>query len=85
MNTYHKVDEVRIENRVLLVRADGQLIRKALSEVSPVLAKANEREISCYEISSSGYGIHWPLIDEDISIDALMGIIHAPAQWKKSA
>lgn len=85
MNIYHRVDEVKIENGVLFVRADGQLIRKALSEISPVLAKANEREISYYEISPSGYGIHWPLIDEDISIDALMGVTHAPAQWKKSA
>ena len=85
MNIYHRVDEVKIESGVLMVRADGQLIRKALSEVSPVLAKASEREISYYEISPSGYGIYWPLIDEDISIDGLMGITHSPAQWKKSA
>lgn len=85
MNIYHRIDEVKIENGVLLVRADGQLIRKALSEISPVLAKASEEEISYYEISPSGYGIYWPLIDEDISIDGLMGITHSPAQWKKSA
>ncbi len=85
MEIYHRIDEVKIESEVLFVRIDGQLIRKSLSEISSVLAKANEREISCYEISSSGYGMHWPLIDEDISIDALMGITHAPAQWKKSA
>ena len=85
MKIYHKIDEVKIESGVLLVRADGQLIRKALSEISSVLAKASEREISYYEISPSGYGIYWPLIDEDISIDGLMGITHSSAQWKKSA
>ena len=85
MNIYHRIDEVMIESGVLLVRADGQLIRKALSEISSVLSKASEREISYYEISPSGYGIYWPLIDEDISIDGLMGITHSPAQWKKSA
>jgi len=85
MNIYHRIDEVKIESGVLLVRADGQLIRKALSEISSVLAKASEKEISYYEISPSGYGIYWPLIDEDISIDGLMGITHSPAQWKKSA
>jgi hypothetical protein len=85
MNIYHRIDEVKIESGVLLVRADGQLIRKALSEISPVLAKASEKEISYYEISPSGYGIYWPLIDEDISIDGLMGITRSPAQWKKSA
>ena len=26
----------------------------------------------------SGYGIHWPLIDEDLSIDGLLGIVHTP-------
>lgn len=85
MNIHHKIDEVKIEDGILLVRADGQLIKKALIEISPVLANANEKEISCYEISPSGYGIHWPLIDEDISIDGLMGVTHSPAQWKKSA
>jgi hypothetical protein len=27
-----------------------------------------------YEISSSGYGIHWPLIGENLSIDGLLGV-----------
>jgi len=35
-----------------------------------------------HEISPSGYGIYWPLIDEDLSIDGLLGIVHAP-QWRK--
>jgi len=85
MNIYHKIDEFRIENRVLSLRVDGELIRKTLIEISPVLAKASEKEISCYEVSPSGYGIYWPLIDEDISIDGLLGITHSFAQWKKSA
>lgn len=50
MEIYHRIDEVKIESEVLFVRIDGQLIRKSLSEISSVLAKANEREISCYEI-----------------------------------
>lgn len=85
MNIYHKIDEVKVESEMLSVRVDGQLIKKALLEISPVLAKASEKEISYYEISPSGYGIYWPLIDEDISIDGLLGITHAPAQWKNSA
>ena len=31
-----------------------------------------------FEVSPSGYGIHWPLIDEDLSIDGLIGIVHTP-------
>ena len=26
-----------------------------------------------FEISTFGYGIHWPLLDEDMSIDGLLG------------
>lgn len=85
MNLYHKIDEIKIENGVLSLRVDGQLIRRTLIEVSAVLAKANEKDIRCYEVSPSGYGIYWPLLDEDIAIDGLMGITHTPAQWKESA
>ena len=47
-----------------------------------MLEKASDEERNNFEISPSGYGIHWPLLDEDISIDGLLGIVHAP-QWKK--
>ena len=23
-----------------------------------------------------GYGIHWPVLDDDLSIDGLLGIVH---------
>ncbi|WP_034430678.1 DUF2442 domain-containing protein [Candidatus Contendibacter odensensis] len=85
MNVYHKIDEIRIESGVLSLRIDGELIRKNLIEISATLAKASEKEISCYKISPSGYGIYWPLIDEDISIDGLLGVTHSFVQWKKSA
>ncbi|MFZ0132794.1 MAG: DUF2442 domain-containing protein [Desulfobacterales bacterium] len=49
-----------------------------LKEVSPLLEKASEEQKNNFEISPSGYGIHWPLLDEDISIDSLLGIVHAP-------
>jgi hypothetical protein len=38
--------------------------------------KAHNREN--FEISPSGYGIHWPDVDEDLSIDGLIGVTHAP-------
>ena len=85
MNVYHKVDEIRIENGILSLSVDGQPISKTLTEISPALASASDKEINHYEISPSGYGIHWPLIDEDISIDGLLGVEHSSPQWKKSA
>jgi hypothetical protein len=49
------------------------------------LANASETERKKYEISPSGYGIHWPLIDEDLSIDGLLGIQHSLPNIKKTA
>ncbi|MBN2442246.1 MAG: DUF2442 domain-containing protein [Spirochaetales bacterium] len=34
-------------------------------------------------MSPSGYGIHWPGQDEDLSIDSLLGIHHHPVKDKK--
>lgn len=36
------------------------------------LASATRKQLSNFEISPAGYGIHWPDIDEDISIKAFI-------------
>ncbi len=36
------------------------------------LARASPVERSRAELSPSGYGIHWPLIDEDLAIGRLL-------------
>lgn len=36
------------------------------------LANATKKQLSNYRISPAGYGIHWPEIDEDISIKAFL-------------
>lgn len=38
----------------------------------PRLAKATQDQLLRYEISPSGYGIHWPDLDEDISIKSFV-------------
>jgi hypothetical protein len=39
---------------------------------SPTLARASRLERSRAELSPSGYGIHWPLLDEDLAIGPLL-------------
>jgi hypothetical protein len=85
MRPYQQVVNVRIENGMLCMDVDGQATHKPLGDISACLAKASDAELNHFEISPSGYGIHWPLIDEDISIDGLLGILHRPAQWEKTA
>lgn len=36
----------------------------------PKLTQATREQIKNFEISPGGYGIHWPDIDEDISVKA---------------
>jgi hypothetical protein len=45
-----------------------------LEKISKKLFDASDNERAHYKISPSGYGIHWPLLDEDLSIDGLPGI-----------
>ncbi len=51
-----------------------------LKDVSPRLLHSSSEQRAKYEVSPSGYGIHWPLIDEDLSIDGLLGITHPHPQ-----
>jgi len=78
MNTAHKIDSVAFADDKLVVRVDGVRREFKLHEVSRTLEKASAAERGKFEISPSGYGIHWPLVDEDLSIDGLLGISHHP-------
>jgi len=73
---YHDVQDVIFEGNDIVLKIDGDQKRFPLEEVSERLLYANPSDRQTYEVSPSGYGIHWPLIDEDISIDGLLGIVH---------
>ncbi|VFN04020.1 MAG: Protein of unknown function (DUF2442) [Candidatus Kentron sp. G] len=85
MNKYHRVSGIEISNGVLHLNVDGTEIEKELEQISPTLAKASSAEQSAFEVSPSGYGIHWPFIDEDISIGGLLGISHRREPKRKIA
>ena len=85
MEMHHKVENVHVDKGILYLTVDGNNIQHKLNELSPLLATANKEEQKAIEVSPSGYGIHWPLIDEDISIDGLLGIVHKPDTKRKSA
>jgi hypothetical protein len=72
MEKAYTITEIRFENDSLLLIIDDQLIKIQLSDVSDKLMKATEEERNDFKISPSGYGIHWKLIDEDLSINGLL-------------
>ncbi|RLC22185.1 MAG: DUF2442 domain-containing protein [Deltaproteobacteria bacterium] len=78
MNKFHKVRNLKIEGSRLIMEIDGEMREYDLKDVSQTLSDASDTEKMIYEISPSGYGIYWPLIDEDISVDGLLGIVHQP-------
>ena len=85
MKKYHDIQKVEFQGSKLVVHVDGHCVEKELSTLSERLLHASAEERKRFEISPSGYGIHWPLIDEDLSIDGLLGIAHTPETQKKSA
>ena len=68
--------DIHFKKENLILTIDGQEHIFPLSQVSEKLAQASKVERETCQVSPSGYGIHWPLIDEDLSIDALLGITH---------
>ncbi len=85
MKQHHDVADVHFEGDVLHVTIDGRTRTINIHEISQVLLNAPEKARQMFEISPSGYGIHWPLLDEDLSIDGLLGILHTPSKKMQSA
>jgi len=72
MKKYHAVANVRFEKHYLLLKVDGRDYRIDLRRHSKKLALADHRTKTNFEVSPSGYGIHWPELDEDLSIDGMI-------------
>ncbi|MBM4039310.1 MAG: DUF2442 domain-containing protein [Planctomycetes bacterium] len=77
MDRAHDVEGVSFLGTTLVLRVDGREYHIDVADVSERLARATPAERARFEVSPSGYGIHWPDLDEDLSIDGLIGVTHA--------
>lgn len=68
----HKIDTIRFNQNFIILNIDGNELTVPLDKLSDKLKSATEMERGMYKISPSGYGIHWPLIDEDLSVDGIL-------------
>jgi Protein of unknown function (DUF2442) len=68
----HNVQMIDFEGSQMVLAVDGQVYRIDLPSVSTRLANAKDAARRSYSISPSGYGVHWPDIDEDLTIDGLI-------------
>lgn len=63
---------VRVTERALVVELrDGRVVSVPLSWY-PRLAEGSPAERRRWELIGPGIGIHWPALDEDISVDGLL-------------
>ena len=67
-----RVVEVAVSDEALEVRLrDGRRVSAPLSWF-PRLAAASAEDRAVWEASAAGHGIHWPRLDEDLSIAGLL-------------
>jgi Protein of unknown function (DUF2442) len=72
MTGTHTIQEITFDSNNMSLKVDGKLVVIPLVNVSSRLQSANDVQRNFFIISPSGYGIHWPLIDEDLSVDAIL-------------
>jgi hypothetical protein len=68
----HKIELISFDENFIYLHLDGKQLKAPLSLISKKLLEADDLQRQFYKISPSGYGIHWPLIDEDLSVDAII-------------
>jgi hypothetical protein len=71
----HKIQDITFDQNSIQLQIDGKKVKISLDEISLKLKFANDLQRNFFKISPSGYGIHWPLIDEDLSVDSLLKIV----------
>jgi hypothetical protein len=71
MDEYH-IDSIYYKGDILIIVINDQQYYWSLKDISDRLYKATESQRNNYVISPAGYGIHWPEIDEDLSLKGLL-------------
>jgi len=77
MHKAHDVQTVTFSGPTMILQVDGKQYEVDITRQSERLAKATQQQRENFEVSPAGYGIHWPDVDEDLSIDGLIGVKHA--------
>jgi len=66
---------IRTTPETLVICVDGQEFCIPWEKCSTRLEQASDLERQHVELSPGGYGIHWPLIDEDLTLNGLLNKI----------
>jgi hypothetical protein len=67
---------IEFTNETIIVELiDGRTISAPLIWF-PLLSKASKEHLNNWELLGDGEGIHWPDLDEDLSVSGLLAGIH---------
>jgi hypothetical protein len=74
-----RIADVHVDNdRIQVDLVDGRTITAPIRWY-PRLCAASQAERDNWQIAGGGFGIHWPDIDEDLSVEGLLSGAAAPS------
>ena len=79
---YNSLD-IRFEEDWMILIADKQTIKLKIKDISEKLSQATMEQLNDFKISPSGYGIHWRLLDEDLSVNGLLKLARQKTSGNK--
>ncbi len=62
------IESINFTKNTLLIKIANKIHELDLNVISKPLLNATTEERLNYQISPANYGIHWPLLDEDVSV-----------------
>lgn len=77
MEKMYNIQSVSFEQESMIIKINGLEYKFDLNNLSLKLLNATSQQRNEYQISPANYGIHWPLIDEDISIKKIIEIANS--------
>jgi hypothetical protein len=83
VNTEARIQKIEVtKDLITALLADGRVISVPLAW-SWRLSEATPEQRHRYEIIGDGLGVHWPDVDEDISVEGMLHGIPAPRPQRK--
>ena len=77
MEKFFDISDISFVGDYLIIEINNQEYKFAIKEISEKLSNADLIERQKFIISPSGYGIHWPTLDEDLSINGLLHYLNS--------
>ena len=65
------IQQIEFQGDAMIIHGRSTHVKISLDEISTKLLNATSIERTTFQISPTGVGVHWPLIDEDLSFPNL--------------